>query len=274
MFGRPALPDHGALPGGTMSMTTLGRVLFALSFAALGGLGIVFHDFAFAWQLVPKTVAWHDALTTACGAILLAGGTALLVPRTARLAALVLAGVLLVFVLLARVPPVFAHPLVEGSWYGVGETLTFVAGAWTIFSTLPARDGEAFAALASARLGQILFALALPALGLAHIVYLDQTAPLIPAWLPLHVPLAYFTGAAHIAAGMGILFGVLPRLAATLEAVMVGLFTLLIWVPTVAATPTSTYDWTELLVSAAITGAACAVAGSLGARPWGFARHA
>ncbi len=230
--------------------------------AALGGLGIGFRDFAFAWQLVPKGIPEHDALAIVCGAILVAGGLALLVPRTARLSALALAAVLLLFVLAVRVPHAVAQPLVEGNWYGLSETLTFVAGSWTMFSMVPARHGQALARLGSVRAGQILFALALPALGLAHFFYMDQTAPLIPSWLPFHVPLAYFTGAAHIAAGLAILFGVLPRLAATLEAIMVSLFTLLVWVPVVIAAPGNAYDWTELLVSMAIAGAAWAVAES------------
>jgi len=254
-----------------MRVTGLGQVLFALSFVGLGALGIAFHDFAFVWQLVPKGVAWHDTLTTVTGAILFAGGIALLVPRTARLSALVLAGFLLLFVVVLRVPAVVAHPLVEGEWYGLSETLTFVAGAWTIFSML-SREGGALANFGNVRAGQILFGLVLPAIGLSHFFYLGETAPLIPSWLPFHVPLAYFTGAAHIAAGLGILFGVLPRLAATLEAVMVNLFTLLVWVPTVIAAPTNGSDLAEIGVSAAITGAAWAVAESFRGRSWGLGR--
>jgi uncharacterized membrane protein YphA (DoxX/SURF4 family) len=82
------------------------------------------------------------------------------------------------------------------------------------------------------------------------------------------VPLAYLTGAAHIAAGAGILFGVLPRLAATLEAMMVSLFTLLVWVPAVGAAPTSRSDWAEFCISTAIAGSAWAVAESIRGRPW------
>jgi uncharacterized membrane protein YphA (DoxX/SURF4 family) len=80
--------------------------------------------------------------------------------------------------------------------------------------------------------------------------------------LPFHVPFAYFTGAAWIAAAMGLLFGVLPRLAATLTAVMASLFTLLIWVPAIVTARTNVSDWSEFWTSAAITGAAWAVAES------------
>ncbi|HEY2885510.1 MAG TPA: hypothetical protein VGJ08_09880 [Rhizomicrobium sp.] len=161
------------------------------------------------------------------------------------------------------------HPLVETSWYSASENLILLAGAWTIFSLVPA---GALARFRHVRAGQILFALALPAIGLSHFFYLDQTAPLIPPWLPFHVPLAYLTGAAHIAAGAAILLDVLPRLAATLEAVMVSLFTLLVWVPTVSSHLANRFDWSEICVSTAIAGAAWAVAESFRGRSWNFMR--
>jgi len=251
-------------------MREIGRGLFAVSFAVLGALLIGFHNFAKVWPpLALPRGSWHGLLAILCGAILLVNGLALCLPRTARLSALILAGFLLLRMLL-EVPRIVAHPLTEANWYAVSESLVFAAGAWTIFSTAP--GGGFLAKFGSARFGQWLFALALPAIGLSHFFYLGQTTPLIPRWLPHHVALAYFTGAAHIAAGVGILSGVAKRLAATLEAVMVSLFTVLVWVPMVAAAPGKLFDWSELCVSAAITGAAWAVAGSLQSAPWGWRR--
>jgi uncharacterized membrane protein YphA (DoxX/SURF4 family) len=236
----------------------IGRPVFAASMMLAGTLSIVLHDFTLVFGQVPRTIAGHDALAMVSGAILLLGGMALLAPRSARIAAFALTIVLLLFVLLLRAPAAVAQPLVEASWYGMGETLALAAGAWTLFSIV---RGEPLAKLGSVRAGQIVFALSLVPLGLAHFFYVGQTAPLIPSWLPFHVPLAYATGAAHIAAGLGILLGILPRLAAALEAVMVSLFTLLIWVPSVIAAPKPD-AWTELAVSAAVSGAAWTVAES------------
>jgi len=245
-----------------MRITRLGQGIFALSFAVLGALGIGLHGFASVWPLLPKAIAWHDTLTTIFAGMLLASGIALLIPGTAGTSALVLAGMLLIRLLLLQVPPIAAHPLVEATWEDLSEGLAQLAGAWTIYSmTWPAGRTNS----TGVRAGQILFALALPAIGVSHFLYLGQTAPLIPSWLPFHVPLAYFTGAAHIAAGIGILFCVLPRLAATLEAVMVSLFTLLVWVPMVIAAPSTLANWAELCISAAISGSAWAVAASFGA---------
>ena len=254
-----------------MRVTGPGRILFALSFAALGALTIGFHGFALAWPPVPNWLPRHGPLVALSGAILLASGIALLMPRAARPAALALAGFLFFQLTLLHAPHIAAHPLVEGMWESMSETLAELAGAWTIFSMLP-RKGSALARFGNVRAGQVLFALALPAIGLSHMIYLDETAPLIPAWLPYHVPLAYLTGAAHIAAGVGILFGVLPRLAATLEAVMLSSFTLIVWVPMVARAPARLPDWSELCVSAAISGAAWAVAESLRGQAW-FSRR-
>ena len=239
----------------------MGRILFGLSFAAIGALCIVFHDFAVDWELLPKWLAAHDALLTFSGALLFAGGLALLVPRLAKPAVLVLTGFLLLRLFLLHTMRVIAHPLVEGVYLDLSENLALVAGGWTIFSMLEGGAGNV-------RVGQILFALAMPAFGLSHFFYMNLTAPIIPAWIPFHVALGYFTGAAHIAAGIGILFGLLPRLAATLEAVMVSLFTVLVWPPIIMAAPMNHANWSEICESAAISAAAWAVAESFRGEPW------
>ena len=52
-----------------------------------------------------------------------------------------------------------------------------------------------------------------------------------PAVVTQSVGLAYLTGLAHIAAKVAIVVGILPRPAVTLEAIMMSLLGLLVWVP-------------------------------------------
>lgn len=255
-----------------MRLTGAGRLLFALSFVATGVLTVVTRDFGLLWRPLSQVSPWHDSLAILAGAFVFATAAALFIDRTAQVASLALAAFLLLRELVLQLPGVVNHPLVEASWYSASENLILLAGAWTIFSLAP-RKTEALARFRHVRAGQILFALALPAIGLSHLFYLDQTAPLIPSWLPFHVPLAYLTGAAHIAAGTAILFGLLPRLAATLEAVMVSLFTLLVWVPKVGSHPASRFDWSEICISTAIAGTAWAVVESFRGRSWNFLRR-
>jgi uncharacterized membrane protein len=96
--------------------------------------------------------------------------------------------------------------------------------------------------------------------------YVRQTAGLVPAWLPFPTGWAYLTGAGHIAAAIGVLFSVYPRLAARMEAAMLSVFTLVVWVPAVLAAPTSLAQWTEFLISWAITAGAWVVAESITAK--------
>jgi uncharacterized membrane protein YphA (DoxX/SURF4 family) len=105
-------------------------------------------------------------------------------------------------------------------------------------------------------------------IGLSHIVYAIDTASYIPAWIPAHLFLAYFTGACHIAAGIGVFFGIFPRLAAALEALMLLIFTVFIWVPGIAGTSPDRLHWTAFTISLLISSGAWVVADSYHGAPW------
>jgi hypothetical protein len=104
--------------------------------------------------------------------------------------------------------------------------------------------------------------------GVAHFAYVKQTAALVPAWLPWHVGWAYFFGCSFIAAGVAVLIGVCARLAAALSALQLGMFTLLVWVPIVAAGTKNPFLWSETVISCALSAAAWVVADSYRGMPW------
>jgi uncharacterized membrane protein len=246
----------------------VGHLLFALGFIVVGALGLSAHDFVLSQQPVPKEIPWREPLACLSGALLLLTGAGLLVPRTARISALVLTAFLLSWVLALQLPRALAHPGIEARWLGVGEDTTLFTGGWVIYCAIAGRND------ASLRLARRIFGLALIPIGLSHFFYMQGAADLIPAWFPLRIPLTMISGAGHIAAGIALFFGVVPRLAATMEAAMESIFTLVCWLTAVVGTPSSREYWVNLFISTALSAAAWAVAESCRNRPWGLARPA
>jgi uncharacterized membrane protein len=237
----------------------------------LGVLGLIKRDFAPIWEPVPKGMPGRVVLIFLCAVVAMACGVGLLWRRSAAAASRVLLAYLLLWLLLLRVPHLFVSFTVD-VWYSSCQTLVIVAAAWVLYAWFaPDRDRERLAFATGdngVRIARILYGVALIPFGLAHFLYLQATAPLVPAWLPGHVAWAYFTGGAFIAAGLAIIVGVCARWAAVLSALQIGLFTLLVWVPIVASGSATAPQWGEFIVSWALTAGGWMVADSYRNAPW------
>jgi len=267
--------------------------------AGLAILSLVYGNFAPLLEPFPAWLPWASVWAYAAGAILLAASAGLFFARSALVSALVIGGYGLVWVL-TRVRPVFLKPRNVGSWYGLSEALGALIGAWLLSALLRRQQGlggarppGALAPTASGselnRLGspsvappvttmtgdrslhvaRVLFGAACVVYGAGHFAYAAYTAAMVPAWLPGRTGLAYLTGAAHAAAGLSLLVGILPRLAATLEAIMISLFGVLVWLPSFFAQPRPEWaaplqvQWSETLLTFLLAASACIVAASL-----------
>ena len=114
------------------------------------------------------------------------------------------------------------------------------------------------------RIARIAFGVSAVLFGLAHFVYMNYTAPLVPTWLPPSQEFwGYATGVFHIAGGLAIVAGIRARLAAVLLAAMYASFIPLVFVPVLMAETSSAFRWTECATTIVLVGVAWTVADSL-----------
>jgi uncharacterized membrane protein YphA (DoxX/SURF4 family) len=246
-------------------MIGLGRRVYGLAAIALGLIGLVWDDFALVWQPVPAGLPGRAMLAYAVAAALVLAGAALNLKRSEAFGAAVLTILYALCVLLLHAPRAAAHPMVVAVWGGIAEQLALTAGGLVAFAA-SARIGAPSAARLS-RVGILAFGVCLVVFGLMHFFYVGPTAAMVPKWLPAGQAFwAYATGAAHIAAGLAILSGVLARLASVLVTAMFVGFGVLVHAPLLLADAASHLNWTSNAINLALVGAAWVVADALAKR--------
>jgi uncharacterized membrane protein len=249
-----------------MRIASWGQFFFAATMIVLGVLGLVRADFQPVWAPVPKGFPARGLWLHVFPWISIASGAGMTLGRTAAVAARLLLGSLVLWWLLARVPRLFLAPSSQDAWSGCGETAVFVAAAWVAYVWFATEWDKRHVGFATGerglRIARTFYGLAMIVFGEAHFRYASQTASLVPGWLPMPLGWAYLTGVAYVAAGLAMLTGVQARLAAMLSALQMGLFTLLVWVPVIAAGSKDPYQASEAVLSWALTSAGWLMADS------------
>jgi uncharacterized membrane protein len=248
---------------------TLGHILYAVGLMGVGVLSLGSGDFAHSWQPVPDWVIWRAGLARFSGLLLLATGIMLLTRRAARNSAIIMGVYLALLMFALHLPRVILRVTDVGSWLGFCENLTLVCGGWLLALAVSCHEPVSPVKLwSNPRVPQLLYAGACVLFGVSHFVYAEATAGMVPPWLPYRLGFAYLTGAGHLTAGLAMLLGIVPALAATLEASMITSFVLLLHIPGVLFDPHSRLQWTVLSVASALAGAAWLIAGSIRRPIW------
>jgi len=233
-------------------------IVAAIALVGLGALNFVYRDSLMSWQPIPDGAPWKLPFAVLSGILLVAGGVGLLLPGWRARAAMLASGWIGLWALLLHLPHVLMTPD-TGALLGLAEASANALGLATLTGCFDNGRRPLFL-----RLG---VGLCLVTFGASHFVYAGFTAQMVPAWLPQRLGLAYLTGAVHALMGACLLTGIRVRLAATIEALMMSSFVLLVHIPGVVHAPQDRMQLTMLGMATLLTSAIWLVAS------WGVLRR-
>ncbi len=218
---------------GLDKLVVMGRMFLAASLAAFGAEHLT--GASFIKTVVP---AWMPAplfWTYLVGTALLAVALAVVVKKYVRLAALMYAAMLFLFVLLLHIRGIAAKPHDRIFWAVGLRDFSFAAGGLALAVTesgWPNKPGSRTLTLVAR------FCMAIPMLVFAVEHFLHPQFALgvplakqTPAWVPVPAAWGYVTGAALLIAGICILANKWARAAATWLGLLVTLITVAIYLP-------------------------------------------
>jgi hypothetical protein len=221
-----------------------GRHVFGVASIAVGVVALAWHDYN----------GWHQPryLVYAAAAALILGGAAILFLRTAKIGAAVLGAVYLVFALQC-VPGIVAAPRVYNSWGNFFEQFALLTGAVIVY----ARVSSAWSPETLNRIGRIFLGICAASFALEQWFYLAATANFVPKWFPpSQMFWALATTVFFALAGVALLTNRMALLAARLLTIMLLIFGLLVWIPSLLSAPHSHTNWSETAETFAIAGTA------------------
>lgn len=239
--------------------------VWALGIMAIGLVGLLTGDFV-SGQPAPKWLPHRTELAyLAAGLLLVAGAAAQWRRATLWAAGLITAYYGLFVVLLMDGRIVLRHFAEFQAYNGTSEQVALTAAGLIVVASR-ARIDPALAERLIAWSRRV-FGVCAILFGVAHFVYMNMTAPIVPKWLPpSQEAWGYATGVFHILGGVALITGVQARLAAILLTVMYAAFTPLVHLPLLFGDPHNHFFWSENAVNIALAGAAWVMADSLGRR--------
>jgi uncharacterized membrane protein YphA (DoxX/SURF4 family) len=243
--------------------TQMGRHVFGGAVILYGILFLYWRDSSIWLQVQPFGKIPHpEMLASLAGAIEILGGFALQWRKTARIGAVALSAILLLFTLL-WIPALVAHRAAfpyDGNFF---MQLSQFSGAFIVLTTLGASDSRRMAL--AARLGYWFFGVSVVSLTWGQIYYFSPTVALVPKWIPpSQMFWAIATTVAFGLAAIALLSGRLALLGSRLLTAMLMGFGVVVWLPLLFAGPHKLFNWTETAETFVIAGAAWIVADYLG----------
>jgi uncharacterized membrane protein YphA (DoxX/SURF4 family) len=243
-----------------------GRVFFAVGMIGIGCQEFFFSQFVpLVAPIWPKAIPGRLFWVYLAGTILVVCGASILSGVKARTSATVLGGLFLLSLILLHIPAnLIARVTSWIGWAGAFEAFSIAGCALVVAGTLLRTEGGSSPRTWMRWLDRIIpfgmypFAILVIVYGISHFIYVSLVSSLVPAWIPGHIFWTYFAGTALIASGLGMIFRVQARLAATLLGAMILTWVVVLHIPRAVADPYSGVggEWSSVFVALAESGVA------------------
>lgn len=239
-----------------------GRHVFGVASILLGIANLALHD-----QLTSNWTLPGDAVFLIVASVAqISGGIAIQFRKMERWGALILGCVYLIFAF-SWVPSIVAQPGVYYTWGNIFYRLASVCGAAVAYCmAVPATPNAKLICKVSVVLQGLCYA----SFAIEQVEYLARTSDLVPKWVPPNG--MFWTWATTVAfglAGVSLVTGFKALLAARLTTLMLVIFVVAIWIPTLIADPKTHSNWAEGIETLLIAGAGWIVADYLGRKTTG-----
>jgi uncharacterized membrane protein len=246
-----------------------GRLFLAIPMAVFGADHLT--DASDIARLVPSWMPAHLFWTYLVGVALIAAALSIILKKHARLAAILLGSMLLLFVVMMHIPNIVAQPRERMLWVTALRDLAFSGGAFA-FAGSQMRPRPADGASWLVTLGRFVVGVAALLFGVEDFLH-PTIAPgvpldiITPTWIPGHLFWAYLSSAVLVACGACILVNVKARLAATYLGIMVLLLVLFIYLPILFSNPSDVDNGLNYVVDTlAFSGASLVLADAISER--------
>jgi uncharacterized membrane protein YphA (DoxX/SURF4 family) len=215
------------------NLSGIGRIFYGIAIAAMGFLTLYYADFPY--MLIPPKHLWmndHLVLVYISGVLLFLAGACIVFGKYLVSVSLLLGSGLLLVFCFYFIPYEFeasSRYMHFGAWENAAKELALSGGAFVIAGCFSNKKESVF--------GTILFSLTIISFSIDHFIYGKEAAGYIPSWIPNHVFWIYFAGVALLGSGIGILFGIRPRLMAALLGAMILIWVIILHIPKAIASP-------------------------------------
>jgi len=215
-------------------MILIGRSFIAVALIVFGIQHFIYLEFVTrAFPVIPLWIPGHALLACVFGAFLLITGICILLQIKARLACLLLGSLILLMFGLLLLPSLLTDLNNGVIWTNAGKALVIAGANFLVAATFPKEPQGKFISFLNSLipLGRWFLCGFFILAAILHFIYAPFVATLVPKWIPAPIFWTYFAAVALIAGALGMLIPRTTQLAATLSAIMVFIWVIILHIP-------------------------------------------